>query len=69
MFSASVDLLEYLKLDSYAQIVRDAIYKAVNVEKLHTPDLGGKATTSDVADYIINEVKSQTQVKVFQSQA
>ena len=67
MINASADLLEYLKLEDQAEVVRDAIYKVINVEKLHTIDMGGNAGTSDVVDYITDEVKLQTQLKAYQS--
>jgi len=67
MFNASADLLEYLKLDDQAEVVRDAIHKVVNVAKIHTPDLGGTANTSEVVDFIIDEVKAQTQLKAYEA--
>lgn len=67
MYNASADLLEYLQLKPYADIVRDAIYKAINIAKLHTQDMGGKASTSNVVDFMISEVSSQTKVKVYQA--
>jgi isocitrate dehydrogenase (NAD+) len=62
MFNASADLLDYLELDDYALILRDAIYNALNVAKIHTPDLGGQHTTQDVVNFILNEVKEKTQI-------
>lgn len=67
MFNASADLLDYLHLKSYADIVRDAIYKAINVERLHTLDMGGKASTSEVVKFMMDEVSSQTKIKVYQA--
>lgn len=60
MFNASGDLLEYLGLDKYAAIVRKAISKTINVDKLHTPDLGGQNSTAEVARNIIKEVQAST---------
>ena len=68
MFYASADLLQYLDLHDYAEIVRDATDKAINVERLHTPDLGGTCSTTDVVDFVIGEVKSATQLKAYQAQ-
>ncbi len=62
MFSASADLLEYLELHKYAKVVRDSIYSTVNVAKIHTPDLGGHNTTTDVVNHMIDEVKARTQI-------
>lgn len=69
MFNASADLLEYLRLREYAQYIRDAIHKAINVEKMHTADLGGDKTTSEVVEFIIKEVTAQTNVKPYQPMA
>ena len=68
MINASADLLEYLKLEDQAEIVRNAIYKAINVEKLHTLDMGGTSSTTEVMDFIIDEVSSQTRglIKAYQ---
>lgn len=62
MFNASADLLEHLELDHHAEIIRNAIDKAINLKKVHTPDLGGKNTTTDVVQFMIEEVKAQTQI-------
>lgn len=67
MFNASADLLEYLHLDDCCEIVREAIYKVINEAKLHTADMGGTASTTDVVDFVIDEVKSQTQLKAYQA--
>jgi len=62
MFNASADLLEYLGLDNYSKIMRDSIYNTINVAKVHTPDMGGNNTTTDVVNYMIQEVVSRTQI-------
>merc|ERR1711922_32313 len=36
MLNASADLLEHLKLDYHAQLIRDAVYQTINVDKIHT---------------------------------
>lgn len=62
MLNASADMLEYLELHSYAQILREAIDSAINTEKLHTPDLGGHSSTKEVIDFIVRQVKQRTQI-------
>ena len=37
MLNASAELLDHLGLDQHAALVQDAIYKTVNVERIHTP--------------------------------
>lgn len=61
MFNASADLLEHLGLDYHSRVIREAIDKAINVAKVHTADLGGNATTKDVVNFIMQEVKDETQ--------
>jgi isocitrate dehydrogenase (NAD+) len=62
MINASADLLEHLELNHYAEIIRGAVDKCLNVAKVHTPDLGGSASTSDVIDFISNDVREKTEV-------
>ncbi|XP_064477437.1 isocitrate dehydrogenase [NAD] subunit gamma, mitochondrial-like [Ornithodoros turicata] len=54
---ASVEMLKYLGLRDHAVVIGDAIEKAMNDDCIHTPDLGGMATTSGVVDYIVMEVQ------------
>lgn len=62
MINASADMLEHLGLEREARIIRSSIDKVLNVERLHTPDLGGNATTTDVVNYILEDVKRATAV-------
>ncbi|KAG8183094.1 hypothetical protein JTE90_010917 [Oedothorax gibbosus] len=62
MLNASVDLLEYLQLKKHAKIIGDAIYQTVNVDRIHTPDLGGSARTSDVVENVLKIVQDKTQI-------
>lgn len=57
MMNAGVDLLHHLGLTRHAEVIAKAIDKTVNHDKLHTPDLGGQATTTDVVQNIIKEVQ------------
>jgi len=57
MMNASVDLLYHLGLTKYAEVVSGAIDKTINVDRIHTPDLGGEATTTEVVQNIIKEVQ------------
>ncbi|XP_077488385.1 isocitrate dehydrogenase [NAD] subunit gamma, mitochondrial-like [Amblyomma americanum] len=62
MMNASVDLLDHLGLKSDATVIRNAIDKTLNVDKVHTPDLGGQASTRDVINNIIKEVQESTKL-------
>ena len=57
MLNAGADLLSHLQLDYHSQLVRDAVYKTVNEDQLHTEDLGGQATSMDVVQNVINHIK------------
>lgn len=57
MLNASVDLLEHLHLDEHAQLIRSAINKTINEDKVQTVDLGGQATSMDVVQNIITHIK------------
>ncbi|CAL8106588.1 unnamed protein product [Orchesella dallaii] len=46
--SASADMLYYLKLQEHANRLRKAIHHVINVDKIHTRDIGGNALSSDV---------------------
>ncbi|XP_035227859.1 isocitrate dehydrogenase [NAD] subunit gamma, mitochondrial-like [Stegodyphus dumicola] len=62
MLNASVDLLQYLGLEKHAKIIGDAIFQTVNIDKIHTPDLGGTARTSDVVENVIKIVQEKTKI-------
>uniref|UniRef100_A0A023GLS8 Isocitrate dehydrogenase [NAD] subunit, mitochondrial n=2 Tax=Amblyomma triste TaxID=251400 RepID=A0A023GLS8_AMBTT len=62
MMNASVDLLDHLGLKGDATVIRNAIDKTLNVDKVHTPDLGGQASTRDVVNNIIKEVQESTRL-------
>uniref|UniRef100_A0A2L2Y6T2 Isocitrate dehydrogenase [NAD] subunit, mitochondrial n=1 Tax=Parasteatoda tepidariorum TaxID=114398 RepID=A0A2L2Y6T2_PARTP len=67
MLNASVDLLHHLGLEKYAKIIGDAVDKTVNIDKIHTPDLGGTANTSDVVENVIQIVKDKTSASYSQA--
>lgn len=59
IINASADLLQYLKLDEYAEIVRNAVNRSLNEAHVHTPDLKGQYTTTDVVNFIIDDIRHQ----------
>lgn len=59
MLNASIDMLEHLGHAQHAKMIRAAIYKTVCQERIHTPDLGGAATSSEVVQSIINNIMEQ----------
>lgn len=56
---AGCKLLEYYDLQEHADLIRGACDHALNVAKVHTPDLKGQAHTSDMIQCINNHLKEQ----------
>jgi isocitrate dehydrogenase (NAD+) len=54
MLNASVDMLHHLGHDHHARKIENAIYQTVTKDKVHTPDLGGNATTTEVISKILD---------------
>merc|ERR1712241_1619684 len=57
MLNASADMLAHLSLDYHSNLVREAVDRTVNVDKVHTEDLGGNATSMDVVQNVIDHIK------------
>ncbi len=53
MLNASVDLLNHLGHKAYADVIKDAIHQTICVDRVHTADLGGTASSKDVVDNIL----------------
>lgn len=47
---ASVDMLRYLGCHYHANIISDALWRALVEQKIHTKDIGGQNTASDVVN-------------------
>merc|ERR1712244_169977 len=48
MINASADLLGHLGFNQHCNVIRDAILKTINEDVVHTTDLSGQATTSEL---------------------
>ena len=57
MLNAGGDLLNHLGYKYHADLVKSAVYNTVNVDKVHTSDLGGNASSLDVVQNVINRIK------------
>uniref|UniRef100_A0A0N5B7K9 Isocitrate dehydrogenase [NAD] subunit, mitochondrial n=1 Tax=Strongyloides papillosus TaxID=174720 RepID=A0A0N5B7K9_STREA len=55
---ASVDMLHYLGLTDYANLISDALFDAIVTKRLHTKDVGGTAKTSDVVNAVMRNIES-----------
>ncbi|XP_066980551.1 isocitrate dehydrogenase [NAD] subunit gamma, mitochondrial isoform X1 [Macrobrachium rosenbergii] len=60
MLVASCDMLEHLGLQDHANLILNAIYKTLNVDMIHTQDLGGQATSLDVIQNVIKSIRDST---------
>ncbi|XP_028031684.1 isocitrate dehydrogenase [NAD] subunit gamma, mitochondrial [Bombyx mandarina] len=56
MINASIDMLEHLGHQFHASLLRRAINKTINVDRVLTPDLGGSNTSTDVVGAILQNV-------------
>merc|ERR1719168_5510 len=57
MLNAGGDLLNHLGYKYHAELVKSAVHSTINVDKIHTADLGGSATTLDVVQNVMNRIK------------
>lgn len=60
MLNASCDMLHHLGLTSHASLISAAINKTINVDQIHTADIGGQATSLDVVQNIIHDIQEKT---------
>jgi len=51
---ATADLLSYLGLNSYANVITDALFRTLTESRIHTYDIGGTAKSSDVVDSVLD---------------
>jgi len=58
MLNAGADLLNHLGLDYHSELIRTAVNSTINIDKVHTEDLGGSATSMDIVQNVINHVKN-----------
>ncbi|CAH0601996.1 unnamed protein product [Chrysodeixis includens] len=56
MINASVDMLEHLGHHFHADLIRAAVDKTINVDRVMTPDIGGSASSTDVVNAIIGNI-------------
>lgn len=54
---AGVDMLCYLGLIDYANLISDALFNTLTVDRIHTPDVGGDSTCSDVVDGVLRHIE------------
>ncbi|CAB1336753.1 unnamed protein product [Coregonus sp. 'balchen'] len=59
MLLASCMMLDHLKLHDYATMIRNAVLTTMNETQLHTADIGGQGTTSEVVQAIMRNIQSK----------
>ncbi|KAJ8017074.1 hypothetical protein DPEC_G00014000 [Dallia pectoralis] len=59
MLLASCMMLDHLKLFDYATMIRNAVLSTMNETRLHTVDIGGQGTTSEVVQAIMRNIQSK----------
>lgn len=62
VINASADLLQHLELDVHAAIIREAIDKALNIARIHTPDIKGQYSTTDVVNFIVDDIRQHSRL-------
>ncbi|CEF67939.1 Isocitrate dehydrogenase [NAD] subunit gamma, mitochondrial [Strongyloides ratti] len=53
---SGIDLLRYLSLDFHAEMLNEALYKALSIQQIHTSDIGGKAKSTDLINAVIENI-------------
>uniref|UniRef100_A0A3Q2X895 Isopropylmalate dehydrogenase-like domain-containing protein n=2 Tax=Haplochromini TaxID=319058 RepID=A0A3Q2X895_HAPBU len=61
MLLASCLMLDHLNLNDYASLIRNAVLTTMNETRLHTADLGGQGTTSEVVQSVMRVIQSKGQ--------
>ncbi|KAK6021005.1 dehydrogenase, isocitrate/isopropylmalate family, partial [Ostertagia ostertagi] len=56
---ASADMLRYLGLNHHANMISDSLYRTLVEKRLHTPDIGGTAKTSDVVKSVLEFIAEE----------
>jgi isocitrate dehydrogenase (NAD+) len=52
MLNAAADMLYHLQLNTHGELIKQAVSDTLNVDKVHTADLGGGASARDVVDNV-----------------
>lgn len=60
--TASVEMLRHLGLDYHANVIKYAIDRTINFDKIHTPDLGGQYTADQVVENIIKYINQEIKI-------
>uniref|UniRef100_A0A1I7YBA3 Isocitrate dehydrogenase [NAD] subunit, mitochondrial n=1 Tax=Steinernema glaseri TaxID=37863 RepID=A0A1I7YBA3_9BILA len=56
---AGVDMLRYLNYNAHANLISDALFKALTESRIHTPDVGGDARSSELIEAVIKNIDEE----------
>jgi isocitrate dehydrogenase (NAD+) len=59
---ASAEMLAHMGLSEHGKLIKESIYKVMSQDQVHTPDIGGMATTVDVVQAVIKHIQSQAKI-------
>lgn len=54
---AACDMLRYLGMDNYANVISDAVFRALTEQHIHTPDIGGSAKASELVQQVLHNIE------------
>ncbi|KAF8375609.1 idhg-1 [Pristionchus pacificus] len=61
---ASVDMLRYLGYSVHADIISDSLFRVLVEDRLHTPDIGGNSSTSQMIDALFRHMEQEIKKQV-----
>lgn len=65
MIICGVRLLEFFGLDDYAVWIKQALHETINVDRIHTPDIGGKHRTCDFITNMLDRMQKNAQTIMY----
>ncbi|XP_029654669.1 isocitrate dehydrogenase [NAD] subunit gamma, mitochondrial isoform X2 [Octopus sinensis] len=65
MLLASCDMLDYLGCYRYATMIRESVMNVLISKKIHTPDVGGTSSTSEVIEAILDDLRPKASSWLF----
>ncbi|KAK6175604.1 hypothetical protein SNE40_014031 [Patella caerulea] len=60
MLLAGCDMLDYLSHHRHATVIRESVQSVLSDKMIQTPDVGGQATTAEVVQAVIDDIKPKT---------
>lgn len=57
-------MLRYLGYSIHADIISDSLFRVLVEDRLHTPDIGGNSTTSQMIDAIFRHMEEEIKKQI-----